>query len=89
VKTENWFAVSRYENRNGVSSWRVAGWLHGVRIRKNFKTKEERRRPRKPRSNWPHCGPPLAFDLRPRFSTMTNCAKLNLPSVVWQISAGR
>jgi hypothetical protein len=41
VKTENSFAVSRFENRNGVSSWRVAGWLHGVRIRKNFKTKEE------------------------------------------------
>lgn len=41
MKTENSFAVSRYENRNGVSSWRVAGWLHGVRIRKNFKTKEE------------------------------------------------
>jgi integrase len=38
---ENSFAVSRYENRNGVVSWRVAGWLHGVRIRKNFKTKEE------------------------------------------------
>ena len=35
------FAVSRFENRNGVASWRVAGLLHGVRIRKNFKTKEE------------------------------------------------
>ena len=35
------FAVSRFENRNGVTSWRVAGLLHGVRIRKNFKTKEE------------------------------------------------
>lgn len=38
---ENTFAVSRFLNRNGVTSWRVAGWLHGVRIRKNFKTKEE------------------------------------------------
>jgi integrase len=38
---ENSFAVSRFENRNGVVSWRMAGWLHGVRIRKNFKTKEE------------------------------------------------
>lgn len=38
---ENCFAVSRYENRNGVTSWRVSGWLHGVRIRKNFPTKEE------------------------------------------------
>jgi integrase len=35
------FAVSRYENRNGVSSWRVTGWLHGVRIRKNLKSREE------------------------------------------------
>ena len=34
------FAVRRFENRNGVTSWRVAGLLHGVRIRKNFKTKE-------------------------------------------------
>jgi hypothetical protein len=38
---ENTFAVSRFENRNGVPSWRVAGWLHGIRIRKNFKTKED------------------------------------------------
>jgi hypothetical protein len=38
---ENSFAVSRFENRNSVISWRVAGWLHGVRIRKNFKSKEE------------------------------------------------
>ena len=35
------FAVSRFENRNGVTSWRLAGRLHGIRIRKNFKTKEE------------------------------------------------
>ncbi len=35
------FAVSRFENRNGVTSWRIAGWLHGVRIRKNFKIREE------------------------------------------------
>ena len=35
------FDVSRFENRNGVISWRVAGWLHCVRIRKNFSTKEE------------------------------------------------
>jgi len=38
---ENKFAVSRFENRNGVISWRVAGWLHGVRIRRNYRTKEE------------------------------------------------
>ena len=35
------FDVSRFENRNGVISWRVSGWLHGLRIRKNFKTREE------------------------------------------------
>lgn len=35
------FYVTRFENRNGVISWRVAGWLHGVRIRKNFRTREE------------------------------------------------
>lgn len=35
------FDVIRYENRNGVTSWRVTGWLHGLRIRKNFKTREE------------------------------------------------
>ena len=35
------FAVTRFENRNGVTSWRVDGRLHGVRIRKNFKTREE------------------------------------------------
>ena len=38
---ENTFAVIRYKNRNGVTSWRVSGWLRGVRIRKNFKTREE------------------------------------------------
>jgi hypothetical protein len=35
------FVVSRFENRNGVTSWRVDGRLHGLRIRKNFKTREE------------------------------------------------
>jgi integrase len=35
------FAVSRFENRNGSPSWRVEGQLHGLRIRKNFKTREE------------------------------------------------
>ena len=35
------FAVSRFKNRSGVTSWRVAGWLHGVRIRKDFLTREE------------------------------------------------
>jgi hypothetical protein len=35
------FAVSRFENRNGVISWRVDGRLNGLRIRRNFKTHEE------------------------------------------------
>ncbi len=35
------FVVSRFENRNGISSWRVSGFLHGLRLRKNFKTREE------------------------------------------------
>ena len=35
------FAVSRFENRNGVTSWRIDGYVHGVRFRKNFKTREE------------------------------------------------
>ena len=35
------FLVTRFENRNGVISWRVDGRLGSVRIRKNFKTREE------------------------------------------------
>ena len=35
------FEVSRFDNRSGAASWRVTGWLHGLRIRKNFKTREE------------------------------------------------
>ena len=38
---ENIFTFGRFKNRNGVVSWRASGWLHGVRIRKNFKTREE------------------------------------------------
>lgn len=34
-------SVNRFENRNGVISWRVDGRLNGVRIRRNFKTQEE------------------------------------------------
>ena len=30
------YTVIRFENRNGVLSWRVSGILHGIRIRKNF-----------------------------------------------------
>jgi integrase len=35
------FVVSPFENRNGLRSWRVDGYLGGVRIRRNFKTREE------------------------------------------------
>src|ERR1017187_68823 len=35
------FVVSSFENRNGNTSWRVDGYFNGVRIRKNFKTREE------------------------------------------------
>lgn len=35
------FIVTQFINSNGTPSWRVDGRLHGVRIRKNFKTREE------------------------------------------------
>jgi integrase len=35
------FVVTRFVNRCGAVSWRVDGRLHGVRIRRNFKLKEE------------------------------------------------
>ena len=35
------FGIRRFQNRNGVTSWRVEGNLHGVRFRRNFKTREE------------------------------------------------
>jgi integrase len=35
------FTVTRFINRNGTVSWRVCGSLHGVRIRKNFRSREE------------------------------------------------
>jgi len=41
MSTNTSLALSRFENRNGTSSWRVSGWLHGVRIRKNFKSRDE------------------------------------------------
>jgi hypothetical protein len=37
------FVVTRFINRNGSVSWRVSGYLHGARIRKNFGSKEEAR----------------------------------------------
>jgi hypothetical protein len=37
------FVVTRFINRNGAVSWRVSGNLHGIRVRKNFRSKEEAR----------------------------------------------
>jgi len=35
------FAIGQFPNRNGTTSWRVDGRINGVRIRKNFKSREE------------------------------------------------
>lgn len=35
------FIVTRFDNKNGAISWRVDGRLGGLRIRRNFKTREE------------------------------------------------
>ncbi|OAM87916.1 site-specific integrase [Termitidicoccus mucosus] len=35
------FTIKPFKNRNGVISFRVAGWLLGERVRKNFKTRED------------------------------------------------
>ena len=35
------FKIVRFKNRNSTASWRVSGWPHGIRIRKNFKSREE------------------------------------------------
>ncbi|WP_068771495.1 site-specific integrase [Termitidicoccus mucosus] len=34
------FTVKPFKNRNGVISWRVSGWMHGLRIRRNFKDRQ-------------------------------------------------
>ena len=41
MQYKNQFSVTRFKNRNGAFSYRVEGRLHGVRIRRNFKTQEE------------------------------------------------
>ena len=33
--------LTRYQNATGTTSWRVSGRLNGIRVRKNFKTREE------------------------------------------------
>jgi len=35
MNNENKFSVSRFRNRNGVFSFRLGGYLNGVRIRRN------------------------------------------------------
>ena len=35
------FTIVRFANRNGTVSWRVCGYLHGTRVRKNFRSREE------------------------------------------------
>ncbi|HSY53884.1 MAG TPA: site-specific integrase [Opitutaceae bacterium] len=35
------FKISNFKNPRGGNSFRVSGWLHGVRIRRNFKTSAE------------------------------------------------
>ncbi len=35
------FALCQFRNRNGTVSWRVDGRLNGVRIRKNFRSRDE------------------------------------------------
>lgn len=35
------FTIRRFNNRNGAISWRMIGYIHGERIRRNFKTREE------------------------------------------------
>jgi hypothetical protein len=35
------FSIVRFVNRNGTVSWRVCGYLHGARVRKNFRSREE------------------------------------------------
>jgi len=41
MSTKTSFVLARFTNRNGTPSWRISGWLHGVRIRRNFKSREE------------------------------------------------
>jgi hypothetical protein len=41
MSTNTSFVLTRFSNPNGTPSWRVSGWLHGVRIRKNFKARED------------------------------------------------
>jgi len=37
----NYFSISRFSNHTGTVAWRVSGLLGSVRIRRNFKTREE------------------------------------------------
>ena len=35
------FVIRKFKNRNGTTSYRVSGFLSGLRLRKNFRTKPE------------------------------------------------
>ena len=35
------FEIKRFKNLSGAISWRLSGWVAGVRTRRNFKTREE------------------------------------------------
>jgi hypothetical protein len=41
MSTNTTFILARFTNRNGTPSWRLSGWMHGVRIRRNFKSRED------------------------------------------------
>jgi integrase len=41
MSTNTSFVLARFANRNGTPSWRLSGWMHGVRIRRNFKSRED------------------------------------------------
>jgi hypothetical protein len=41
MSTTTSFEIIRFRNHSGALSWRLCGWLAGVRVRRNFKTREE------------------------------------------------
>lgn len=41
MRNQTTFTIVRFANRNGTVSWRVCGYLHGTRVRKNFSSREE------------------------------------------------
>lgn len=35
------FRIARFSNPGGTTSWRLDGWTNGIRVRRNFRTREE------------------------------------------------